>query len=366
MNAPERAQLEAAALHGAGDPDRVALLPAPLSSFIGRESERSELVSLARARRLVTLTGAGGIGRTRLAIEVATELQHEYMSGARMVDLATIASPLHVPQAFANAFGLKEETDHPLIDTVSGYLRSRQQLLLVDNCEHLLTACAATVQALLENCRELHVLATSRQPLGIDGEVAWRVPALGLPARDEDFVHAESVRLFGERASAANREFRLTSANAPAVLDVCRRLDGIPLAIELAAARARMFSVEQIAWHLGNQSLAWSSAAHATPARHTTLRAAIEWSYALLTPTEQALFRRLAVFAGSFSLQAAEAVCAGELAAIPDSAEVLCGLIDKSLVLAETRPTGEVRYRLLETLRQYAVERLHEAHEEHA
>ena len=213
MNAPERAQLEAAALHGAGDPDRVALLPAPLSSFIGRESERSELVSLARARRLVTLTGAGGIGRTRLAIEVATELQHEYMSGARMVDLATIASPLH-----------------------------------------LLTACAATVQALLENCRELHVLATSRQPLGIDGEVAWRVPALGLPARDEDFVHAESARLFGERASAANREFRLTSANAPAVVDACRRLDGIPLAIELAAARARMFSVEQIAWHLGNQS----------------------------------------------------------------------------------------------------------------
>ncbi|MBV9893190.1 MAG: hypothetical protein JO020_03370, partial [Chloroflexi bacterium] len=192
------------------------------------------------------------------------------------------------------------------------------------------------------------------------------MPALGLPARDEDFVHAESARLFGERASAANREFRLTSANAPAVVDACRRLDGIPLAIELAAARARMFSVEQIAWHLGNQSLAWSSAAHATPARHTTLRAAIEWSYALLTPTEQALFRRLAVFAGSFSLQAAEAVCAGELAAIPDSAEVLCGLIDKSLVLAETRPTGEVRYRLLETLRQYAVERLHEAHEEHA
>ncbi|MBV9543437.1 MAG: helix-turn-helix domain-containing protein, partial [Chloroflexi bacterium] len=367
----ERGELERAAQVSLATSEstdaRSSGLPRSISSFVGREAELADVVSLLRGNRLVTLVGTGGIGKTRLALEVAHHVEAEFADGARMVDLTKVIDAALLPQAFAAALGVREEADHPLVETLSVHLRERRLLLLVDNCEHVLEAASTLVDALLSASDELRILATSRQALGIVGEVAWRVPPLGMPppqASDRELTAAESVRLFAERAASVNRDFQLTADNVAAVVGLCRQLDGLPLAIELAAARARLLSVDQMSWYLGDSSLVLRARPHTRADRHTTLRATIDWSHALLSNTEQTLFRRLAVFAADFGLEAVTAVCTGGGIQLAEVIEPLAGVIDKSLVVTSTQVAGEARYRLLETLRQYATERLRDSGED--
>ena len=369
----QRAALETAAARGvtreAPVAERMSRLPRPISHFVGREAELDEVIRLLRANRLVTLVGTGGIGKTRLALEAARAVETELGDGARMVDLSTVTDPALVPQAVAAACGVREEADHALVETLREHLRRRRLLLLVDNCEHLLAATTGLVQVLLSSADGLRVLATSRQALDLAGEVVWRVPPLGLPRPDApvaEIITAEAVRLFVERAAATSPDFHMTSDNAAAVVGLCRQLDGIPLAIELAAARARVLSVEQISWHLGDRSLVLRAPSHVAAGRHATLRATIDWSHSLLSDAERALFRRLAVFAGDFGLEAVTAVCADPGLPAEAVIDLLGGVIDKSLVVPAVPTQGEARYHLLETLRQYALERLRDAGEEPA
>jgi predicted ATPase/DNA-binding NarL/FixJ family response regulator len=334
-------------------------LPEPLSSFVGRARELAEVAALLPTTRLLTLTGAGGCGKTRLALQVAAEWRDHQPGGVCLVDLAPLADPDLVPQAVAAALGIAETPTRPLLDTLAAALRRRRLLLALDNCEHLLDACAEMAAALSRVCPGLRLLATSREPLGLPGEVAWPVPPLAEP---------EAARLFAERAAAARPGFALTVVNAPAVAEICRRLDGLPLAIELAAARARALTVEQIAARLDDRFTLLNSGGRTALSRHRTLRAALDWSHDQLTAAEQAVLRRLAVFAGGWQLEAAEAICSGDGLAAADVLDLLMRLVDKSLALAETdlEMGGEARYRLLETVRQYAAEKLAEAGEETA
>jgi predicted ATPase/DNA-binding SARP family transcriptional activator len=331
-------------------------LPAFLTSFIGREREIAEIKRLLLQVRLLTLTGAGGCGKTRLALQVAGELEREYPDGVWVVELAALSDPSLVPQAVASGLGLGEAPGQPLTATIAESLRCKQLLLVLDNCEHLVEACATLADALLGACPNLRVLATSRQPLGLVGEAVWPVPPLSLPAvgrlpPTEHLVESEAIRLFLERARLTRPDFALTSQNATAVAQVCQRLDGMPLAIELAAARVKLLSAEQIAARLDDRFRLLSGGSRTAP-RHQTLRAAMDWSYALLSQAERTLFNRLAVFAGGWTIEAAETVNDG------DVLDLLSSLVDKSLVLAEPDRTGVGRYRLLETLRQYGRERL--------
>src|ERR687887_492332 len=331
-------------------------LPALLTGFIGREREIAEIKRLLLQVRLLTLTGAGGCGKTRLALQVAGELEREYPDGIWVVELAALSDPSLVPQAVASALGLGEAPGRPLTATLAESLRRKQLLLVLDNCEHLVEACATLADALLGACPDLCVLATSRQPLGLVGEAVWPVPPLSLPdvgrlPPTEHLVESEAIRLFLERARLTRPDFALTSQNATAVAQVCQRLDGMPLAIELAAARVNLLSAEQIAARLDDRFRLLSGGSRTAP-RHQTLRAAMDRSYELLSQAERTLFNRLAVFAGGWTIEAAEALSDG------DVLDLLSSLVDKSLVLAEPDRTGAVRYRLLETLRQYGRERL--------
>ncbi len=342
-------------------------LPVQLASFIGRHKEIAELKRVLSTAHLVTLTGAGGVGKTRLAIQVAVEVQEEYLDGVWLVELGGLADPSLVPQAVATVLGVREEAQRPLTETLIDYLRPKHVLMVLDNCEHLVEACAQIAESVLRACPMLRIVATSREVLNVEGEVAWRVPSLTLPdlrqlPSVEKLAEYEAVRLFSERAVEAASTFRVTSKNASAVAKVCHRLDGIPLALELAAARAKVLSVEQIAERLADQFRVLAGGSRRALPRHQTLRATMDWSYDLLTEPERALLRCLGIFAGGFTLEAAEAVWTGNGVAASQLLDVLGHLVDKSLVLVDAQD-GQMRYRLLETVRQYAWDKLGEARE---
>ncbi|HEU4758573.1 MAG TPA: tetratricopeptide repeat protein [Dehalococcoidia bacterium] len=342
-------------------------LPVQLTSFIGREGEMMEAKRLLSASRLLTLTGSGGAGKTRLALQVAADLLDEYADGVWLVELAALADPALVPQAVASALRLREAPGQIIADTLSEHLSDKSLLLVLDNCEHLVDGCAPLVEALLRACPALRVLATSRESLGVAGETVWRVPSLSLPEAEavaawEKVAESGAVRLFVDRARLGRPSFALTRQNAPAVTLLCRRLDGMPLAIELAAARLKVLSVEEVAARLDDRLRLLASDIRTVPARQQTLRATMDWSYELLTDDERVLFNRLSVFAGGFALEAAEAVCAGDSIEQSEVLELLARLVDKSLVVVEEQG-GDTRYRFLETVRQYGAEKLAEAGE---
>ena len=320
-----------------------SFIPRELSSFVGREDEIGEVVSLLRTHRLVNLTGAGGSGKTRLALAVAREMV-DVFAGLWVVPLAPISDPELVPRVVAAAVGIGERPAQPLTETIAEVLGDRSALLVLDNCEHLIEPCAAVADRLLQGTSELRILATSREVLGISGEVSWPVPPL-----------RQAVRLFAQRAQEVRPTFALTEQNAPIVTRISERLDGLPLALELAAALVRVLSVTEIADRLDG-ALQLLVADRGTPARHRSLEATFDSGHDLLSAAEQNLFRRLAVFRGGFTLAAAEAVCADSELPAGQVLRVLSLLVEKSLVIAD--PTdGTTRYRLLEVVRQYADER---------
>jgi predicted ATPase/class 3 adenylate cyclase len=339
-------------------------LPVQLTRFIGRTREKSELARLLGGGRLLTVTGPGGSGKTRLSLELAGDLLGQYPDGAWLIELASLSDPTLVPQAAALALDVREEANRSWLMGLVEHLRPKQVLLVLDNCEHLLDASAHLADALLRACPGLTILATSREPLGVSGEVVFRVPSLSLPdlrrvPGTEQVGDSDAVRLFVDRAAAAKTGFTLTDANAGAVARVCQRLDGIPLAIELAAARVRGLTVQQIASHLDERFRLLTGGSRAALPRHQTLRGLIDWSYDLLSETERTLFRRLTAFTGGWTLEAAAAVCADPALDRHAVVDVLGRLVDKSLVLADEQG-GDDRYRLLETIRQYGLERLGE------
>ncbi len=340
-------------------------LPAQLSSFIGREQEIGAARRILGETRLLTLAGTGGAGKTRLALQVAAEVIEDFPDGVWLVDLAPLSDPGLLPQTVAGVLGLGEEGgDRTLTETLTDALRLKSLLLLWDNCEHLVDACARLAESLLRACPGLRLLATSREALAIGGEAVLPVPSLSLPpaqaATPEALAGCESVRLFVDRATSALPAFRLSDGNAPAVAQVCARLDGIPLALELAAARVRVLTPEQIAGRLDDRFRLLSGGSRTALPRQQTLRALIDWSHDLLAPDEKALLRRLSVFGGGWPLEAAEAVCAGGDVEDWEILDLLARLVAKSLVVAEPPADGQVRYRLLDSLHSYAADRLAE------
>ncbi len=340
-------------------------LPQQLTSFIGRERELTEAATLLGGSRLLTLTGAGGCGKTRLALELAGQRLEDFSDGVWPVELAALGEPELLGPAIAQALDTRLASDRAPEVALAGHIGDRQQLLLLDNCEHLIEPVAHLVQALLGHCPRLTVLATSREPLRIPGEVTWRVPSLSLPKlgeRSPSAPEAESVRLFTVRAGQAAPGFELDDENAVAISALCHRLDGMPLAIELAAARVGALTPAQMVERLDDSLDLLSGGSRTAMTRQQTLRATLAWSFDLLDADEQILLRRLAVFSGSFGLEAAEDVCAEQPLKRSGAVGLLGRLIDKSLVHVEDGP-GDRRYRLLDTVRQYAAERLDEAGE---
>jgi predicted ATPase/class 3 adenylate cyclase/DNA-binding CsgD family transcriptional regulator len=329
-------------------------LPVQLTSFVGREAEMHDARQLLADNRLVTLTGAGGAGKTRLGVEIAVRIAPEFRDGVWYVDLAPITHPGVVPVAVARALGLPDQPGRSTIDTITRFVTDRQMLVVLDNCEHLLDACAALVVALLGGAAELTLLATSREPIGVTGEATWRVPSLS--------VADAAIELFADRARLAQTGFTVTDDNAATVAEICRRLDGMPLAIELAAARVRALSPAQILDGLHDRFRLLTGGARTAVRRQQTLRASVDWSHALLSEPERVLFRRLAVFVGGFGLDAAQAVAGGGDVERYQVLDLLTLLVDKSLVVAENTE-GRMRYRLLETVRHYAQEKLAESGE---
>jgi predicted ATPase/class 3 adenylate cyclase/DNA-binding CsgD family transcriptional regulator len=327
-------------------------LPAQLTMFVGRQTEMDEIRRIVADNRLVTLTGAGGVGKTRLAVEVAAQLLGDFPGGVRHVDLAPITDSLVVPVTVARTLGLADQPGRSTMDTLRRFVGDRKVLLLLDNCEHLLDACSALIVTLLDACPQLTILATSRAPIGVTGELTWRVPSLS--ATDD------AIELFADRARQARPNFQTTGDNSAAIADICRRLDGMPLAIELAAARVRALSLEHIVENLHDQFRLLTGGARTALPRHQTLRASVDWSHSLLTESEQSLFRRLGAFLGSFDLEAAQAVGASTTDEPYHVMDQLSRLVDKSLVVADD-VAGTMRYRLLETMRQYALEKLDES-----
>jgi len=376
-------------------------VPHPLTSFVGREQDIAEIRHLLATRRLLTLIGAGGVGKTRLGLEVAAGLLDAYADGIWLIELAALADATLVPHSAAAILNVREESERPLLATLADALGGQRTLLILDNCEHLIDACAAFADALLRACPNVRILATSRQPLGLAGETTFRVPSLSLTARpairavpaspDEviparvdavpGFVEAplpppvgtnppvarsammsDAVRLFVERGRAAVPDFALSERNLAAVEQICQRLDGIPLAIELAAARISVLSPVQIADRLGDRFSLLTGGSRTALPQHQTLLALVDWSHNLLDERERTLLRRLAVFRGGWTLEAAEAVCADAGLAADQILDLLSGLIAKSLILT-VRHSDEVRYWFPESIRAYAIEKLREAGE---
>ena len=340
-------------------------LPQQMTSFVGRERDLAQVGKLLLATRLLTLCGVGGLGKTRLSLQLAADAIDRFADGVWFVELAPLTDASRVPQTVASVLGVKEAAGRPVLEALVKYVHDKQLLLILDNCEHLLHACADLAKQLLQAGSQLKVLASSREPLHLAGETTYPVPALAIPdARAvitaEMLPQYEAVRLFIDRAVAVQPAFQVTQENAVAVAAICHHLDGIPLAIELAAARVRALSVMQIAARLDDRFRLLTGGDRTALPRQQTLRALIDWSFDLLTDHERALFRRLSVFAGGWALEAAEAVGAGGDVEQGDVLDLLTHLVDKSLVAMEAQ--GE-RYRLLETVRQYAQERLDESGE---
>jgi predicted ATPase/DNA-binding SARP family transcriptional activator len=343
-------------------------LPFQLTNFIGREWEMDQVKQLLTKTRLLTLTGAGGCGKTRLALEVAASLRAEYPDGVFVVQLAALSDPSLVPQAVASALGVYDESGRPPLAILSAYLQSRQLLLVLDNCEHLVEACAQLATALLLTCPKLRILATSREVLRTTGESVWNVPSLATPdprhlLPAENLMQYESVQLFIDRALLVQPGFVLTQQNGPSVARICHRLDGIPLAIEMASGRLRVLSVEQISKRLDNSFQLLTDGSRVALPHHRTLRAAVDWSYELLSELERLVFNRLSVFSGGFTLEAIEAVCSDKRIGSEQVLDILFQLVEKSLVSVEEGLEGAVRYQSLETLRQYGQERLEKSGE---
>jgi predicted ATPase/class 3 adenylate cyclase len=337
-------------------------LPQQVTPFVGRAREQADIKALLARSRLVTLFGSGGLGKTRLSLQVAADVLDEYPDGVWLVELAPLRDARLVPQAVASVLGVVEEARRPVAEALEKFVAERSLLIVLDNCEHLVQSCADLAARLLRRAPNVSIIASSREPLRIAGEVTYAVPSLAVPAADRKItvpalMTFESAHLFAERAAAARSTFRVTAENAAAVAGICRSLDGIPLALELAAARVRTMSVDDIVARLGDRLRLLQSGDRSASLRQQTLRASIDWSYDLLSPSERDLHARLAVFAGGWTLDAAEAVGATARTLRIDVADLLGALIEKSLV--ELDPSGG-RYRLLETMRQYAHERLDE------
>lgn len=340
-------------------------LPAHLTAFVGRAEQIAQLVQQLQVRRTLTLTGAGGVGKTRLAIEVAARLHADFVDGVWFVDLASLSDPTCIPQRILDLWRVPEQPEYSPVATLTAYLGSKQALLVLDNCEHVIGACAELAETLLRDCPGVSVLATSREALNIEGETPWRVPSLTRPPAHpwrerasgpapspEELLRFEAAVLFVERAHHHKPDFALDANNAAAVAHVCSRLDGIPLAIEMAAARVNVFTVHELAARLEGAFDArfqlLTSGARTAPLRHHTLRAALEWSYGLLTPAEQQALMHLSVFSGGWTAAVLEAVTGCSL-------DLLAQLVNKSLVVADQQ-AGQTRYRLLETVRQFAAD----------
>jgi predicted ATPase/DNA-binding CsgD family transcriptional regulator len=347
-------------------------LPSQLTSFIGREKEIETVNNLIAAHdgsRLLTLTGAGGSGKTRLALQVATTLRDVFPDGVWFIEFAPLADPALVPQSLLTTLGLSEQAGSSTLAVISDFLQSKRVLIILDNCEHLIQPCAQLAETLLRDCPTLHILATSREALSVAGETLYFVPTLTTPDPAQadlgTFLQYEAVQLFVERAQTALPGFALTKNNTPAIAQVCYQLDGIPLALELAAVRVKALRVEQIAERLAERDqfrLLTTGSRTALP-RHQTLHALIDWSHDLLLEPERVLLRRLAVFSGGWTLEAAESVCVGDSVEVNAVLDLMTQLVNKSLVISERAQGQEARYRMLETIRQYASKRLIEAGE---
>lgn len=339
-------------------------LPVQLTTFIGRERELEQAKARLASARLLTMIGPGGTGKTRLSLQLGAELLPQFADGAWVAELAPVSDPALVMPTVASVFGVREQLGMSLHELLLDFLRAKELLLIVDNCEHLIEACAQFIEQLLHTAPNLKIVASSREALGIPGETVYRVPSLSLPesagSSRAALAQSESAQLFVERASAANPRFSLTDQNAAAIAQICRRLDGIPLALELAAARATVFSAEQISSRLDDRFRLLTGGSRTALPRQQTLRALIDWSHDLLSEPERALFRKFSVFAGGCTYEAAEAICS-EM----DVLNLLTQLVNKSLVAVEDE-NGSPRYRLLETVRQYARDKLLESGESEA
>jgi predicted ATPase len=343
-------------------------LPYQLTSFIGREQEIAQLKELVRAHRLVTLTGASGAGKTRLAIEVARRLTDVFPDGVWLAELAALSDSRLIPQAAAQALEVKEQAARPVIATLSDYLASKKLLLVLDNVEHLLEGCVQFVDVILRHAQDVAILVTSRERLGMVGELTYRVPSLTVPGPGDNMTSDvllayEGVRLFVDRARLLRPDFNVTPENAASLASICYRLDGIPLAIELAAPRLRSMSVEELCQGLDQRFALLTDGSRTALPRHRTLRSMLDWSYDLLVKREQAMLRRVAVFADGWTLGSAEQVCAGDGIDGSDVIKQLTSLVDKNLVVTDEE-AGATRYRMLETVRQYSLDRLRDSGEE--
>jgi predicted ATPase/class 3 adenylate cyclase len=344
-------------------------LPAQSASFIGREREISQVRDLVESSRLVTLTGAGGAGKTRLALQVAADLLDGSGDGVWLVELAPVSDEEAVASTMIEALGIDNRSGRPALEILTDVLSPQRVLIVLDNCEHLIGSCAKVVEAILRRCPQVHLMTTSREPLGIAGETIYRVPSLSLPRSEEDATSltevSDAVALFVDRARAQGVGFTLDEETAALVASICRRLDGMPLAIELAAARLRSLSLASLCDRLDQRFRLLTGGSRNALPRQQTLRATVDWSYSLLNDPEQCVLRRLSVFVEGFDLEAAEAICGLGDIEMFDVTDLLGSLVDKSLVVAE--PTGgAIRYRLLETIRQFAAERLVELDEQEA
>jgi non-specific serine/threonine protein kinase len=374
LSAGERAQLLAAAPARRWHPVAVhradlgppLVMPFRLTSFVGRERELAEVRELVLTRRLLTLTGAGGIGKTSLALEVAVAARARFADGVALVELAALTDGELVPHAVAAAFGVREQPGEPILMTLARVLGTTQRLLVLDNCEHLLLTCAKLAEGLLQTCPNVGILVTSREPLRVGAEAIWRVPALTLSDRDTqplaELAKSEAIHLFVERAAAIRPGFTLTRENAAAVAEICRRLDGIPLAIELAAARVAAMTPAQIARHLTDRFYLLTTGSRTALPRHQTLRATLDWSYDLLTLAEQSLLRHLAVFEGGATIEAAEELVAPIGIQTLAALDGIASLVGKSMLEVVEREEA-TRFTLLETTREYALGRLRESGE---
>jgi predicted ATPase len=344
-------------------------VPIPLTSFIGREKELKEVGELFSKSRLITLTGSGGVGKTRLAIQVVAEVLDLFPDGVWFLDLAPLSDSSLVPNTLASLIGLRESGEIPVTELLINYFRSRTALIIFDNCEHMIDASAQLINSLLTSCEHIAILATSRETLRIAGELTYRVPSLKIPKPNTEFNFLEissmdAVNLFVERAAVTSPSFVLSQQNAMLIAQICQRLDGIPLALELAAARTNVLTVEQILKHLDDCFNLLTNGLRSVLPRHRTLRATIEWSHELLSEKERILFRRLAVFMGGWTLEAAKEVCSENGIKSEEILDLLSQLVNKSLVLVETPNNSETRYRSPETIRQFALETLRTSDDE--